>query len=904
MRTILTATLALLVSAAAASAALDVPLTVSEPAGVARSEVVSGGIPLPEGQYKDPAAFSLFDGDKEVPVQVDPIVKFPDGSLHWVLVSFPVELKANEKKVYTLRDTPGKAAAANPVVVKEDGGKVTLSNGLVGFTVNKEQFNGFESISVGGKEVFKVAAAGLTLAGRPAATKPIAFDLRYRGPVRTTLWVKARYGEKANPSYAMAITLNAGEPTIRLEHNLRNGAAGAATTQIESSEIRLAPAGDLKAEKNGLAAVAPAAFGWQSFSGGADLLVFMRHGGPGNGGAYRIGLAGDLAINLNPNPSGPYRLAFGAHKISEIDLAFGGKQTVDALASPLHALAPCAWYSQQDGLGAGRGFGSLEDETATYKAMGLKKFDDPRKMPQEHTGRPAMYCQTFDAHFTSECDHLQGLMLGYVRTGQRGYLDQALAWSRYWTTYLNYRSDEFEYGKEGKFPTPKWGDGSNRGRVCSEGCHFYGVGIFDFALITGKIDALEAAIDVGEFANVCWYGQYSGKKPGDHFSTYGSRGFTRCYLAIARSYDVMRDEKFKAALLHYIAMGTRTPARDPRGFTIGGVTTPAGAAGTSAKSTGIKELIAAEGVTFEGNLCVHPKYGKYQPKSVGTWPEAMELMANLVAWESLSGSKDPACQVAAEDAMDYAIAEAWMGATMGYDSVQKAVHYYLIVDYPLPGYVPVWKGEPYKNRVPNGTDSWYTKWWPAPLAAGYKLTGDKKLRDLSLEVAWWGLSRDYVNPPSVPEGEAPSYARVEGNTKGDWNSPVALAFGYGARPLKDITPPAAVSDLAAKALGGGKVELTWTEPKADGKLAIFQLKHSAKPIKDYLEINYATERGTVTYWNMASNVAGEPTPTSAGGKQTMTVTVPVGKRSFAMKVFDADHRISPLGNVVEVEVTQ
>ena len=39
--------------------AVEIPLTVVEPVGVARSEVASGGIPLPEGKYRDPAAFSL-----------------------------------------------------------------------------------------------------------------------------------------------------------------------------------------------------------------------------------------------------------------------------------------------------------------------------------------------------------------------------------------------------------------------------------------------------------------------------------------------------------------------------------------------------------------------------------------------------------------------------------------------------------------------------------------------------------------------------------------------------------------------------------------------------------------------------------------------------------------------------
>ena len=129
--------------------ALEVPLSVEEPSGAERKlEVVSGGIPLPEGKYKDVAGFSLFDGGTEVPVQVDSMVKYPDGSLHWALVSSPVSLPAKGKKTLTLRDAPGKAAPPNPVTVKEAGDVVEVSNGLVSFTVNKASFNGFESIKL------------------------------------------------------------------------------------------------------------------------------------------------------------------------------------------------------------------------------------------------------------------------------------------------------------------------------------------------------------------------------------------------------------------------------------------------------------------------------------------------------------------------------------------------------------------------------------------------------------------------------------------------------------------------------------------------------------------------------------------------------------------------------------
>ncbi|HOX07356.1 MAG TPA: hypothetical protein PK280_13215 [Planctomycetota bacterium] len=882
--------------------ALEVPLTVEEPSGAERKlEVVSGGIPLPEGKYKDPAGFSLFDGGTEVPVQVDSIVKYPDGSLHWALVSFPVSLPTKGKKTLALRDAPGKAAPPSPVTVKETGDVVEVSNGLVSFTVNKASFNGFESVKLGGKEVFKAAKAGLVAGGKGGPGKPISFAYAYRGPVRTTLYIKGGYGEEKVPTWAMSITLNAGESAIRIEHALRNAGKDAKDLSVESAALRLGLAGgDLTAGQNGGSGQG-GAFGWQAFTGAADLLVFMRHGGRGNSGNYKVAVAeGELAIDLSPN-AGAYKLTWGAHKDTEIDLVFGKTKTPEGLASPLHALAPCAYYAEHDGMGIGRGFGSLADETATYKEMGLAKFDDPKKFPRQDPS-PAFYVGDFDAHATSECDHLQGMVFGYLRTGQRGYLDQAAAWARYWRTYLLYRSDEWEYGKDGKYPTPKWGTG----RVCSEGCHFYAAGLFNYALITGSIDSLEGAFDAAEFANVAWYGPYAGKKPGDNFSGYGSRGFSRCYIVMSRAYDVARDDKWRKYLVHYALMGTRTPRRDPRGFCWADSMSGAGSAMDASKgSPEIQELIKQEGVQIEGNKCKHPKYGSYMPVNCGTWPEAMIAQANYVSWQALSASSDPEAQVAGEDVMDYAVAQANFGAKYAFSPVQKAVYYYMHLDFPLPDMIPQWNGGKYKEYQANGTDSWYTKWWPNVLAAGYLLTGDKALKAKSREILWWGLSRDYVSPPSVPQGEAPTYARVERNTKGDWMTPTSLAIGLVAHPRKDEQPPKAVADLKATAAGGGKVELSWTAPadEGGGKVVRYQVKWSEKPIKDYLDINYREEGQAVCYWNIATNVAGEPAPQAPGAAEKLTVTVPAGKAlHFAVRSFDDSSNMGAISNVVKVDV--
>lgn len=881
---------------ASSTLALEVPFTVEEPAGAERKhEVVSGGIPLPEGKYKDPAAFSLFDGATEVPVQVSPMVKYPDGSFHWVLVSFPVELPAKGKKTFVLKDSPGKVKPKNPVQVKENGDTVEVSNGIVSFTVNKANFNGIEKVSLKDKEIFKAAKMGVTANGKGGPGAPASFTMYYQGPVRTTIYVKGKYGDLKTPTFAMAITLNAGEEAIHIAHNIRNASVGAPKTKVSSPDICLAVNGELQAGQNGNGGGKSPAFGWQTFSGAADLLVFMQHGGPANNGSYKADFAnGELAIHLSPT-GGDFDIAEGAHKATDISLVFNGSMTRDALTSRLHALAACSHLSEHDGFGVGRGWGSLDDETETYKKADWKEAGNPKKIQNPRLD-PNMYCNWFEAHATSECDHLQGLVFGYVRSGKRGFLDQAHAWARYWRTYLLWRSDEFIYGKDGRWNTPKWGTG----RCCTEGCHFYGVGIFNYALIMGDIDALEAAYDWAEMAGVAWYGPYAGKKPGDSISQYGSRGFSRSYLAVARAYDVARDKQRLDLLLHYVGMATKANGRDQRGFTTGwSGSNPGAASGRFKDKAALDKIIQDEKIEISGKMVKHPKYGDYQPMSASSWPEAMESMANYMAYEALKDSPDPVCQLAAEDAMDYCIAESQLGLRYIYNTNDNCVFYYMAMDFPLPD-----------DTGGGSNDSWYTKWWPNTMAYGYKLTGEKAFFNRMRQVLWWGLARDYVHPPRTPQGEAPTYSRVEGNTKGDWMTPSAFAFGIGARPKKNETAPLAVSDLKVTASGGGKVELSWTTPKPAGdcKLMRYQVKWAKQPMVDYIMTteeyrnHFKNGKLDVTYWNMASNVTGEPEPGAAGKGEKMTLTVPAGKLYFAVRTFDTEHNRSAMSNIAEADV--
>lgn len=890
--------------------ASDIPLTVSEPSGMQRKhEVVSGGIPFPEGKYKDPAAFSLFAGAGEIPVQISPMVKYPDGSLHWALVSFPASLEATNRLSVTLKDSAGTAKPANPVTVREDGNLVEVSNGLVAFAVNKAEFNGFEWIKHNGKLIFKSAKAGLTANSKGGPAKPTYFGFAYRGPVRTTLHVKGVYGDLKAPTFAMTITMNAGESAIRIEHNIRNGGIGAENTTVNFPQFRLGVAQEITAAAGGKSK--GSSYGWQEFSGPEDLLVFVRHGGHAGwkgGPEYSATVTNsELAVNLAFRGDA-LSMEQATHKLTEITLSFGKSASVTQLAAPLHALAPCAWYAANDGMGIGRGFGSLEDETGTYKTAGWSKYDDPKKKPGMG-GASDLWINALDVHNTTESDQLQGMLFGYIRTGQRGYLDQALALQRYYRTQYFYRSDDFINGREAK-QLSRSGFGVTR--CCAGGCHTYGVGLFNFALLDGSVDALEAAFDLAE---QCY--AESAVKPGSGLGFWGSRGPVRNYLGVARAADVARNREWMDRLVHMVNVIIQASDRDGRGFINHGWTTQNAQKVVDDHTKGgdmpeAVEMAAKDGVKVKGWAISHPVHGTNWMSSFSSWVEAMEAQGHMIAYEALSGSTDAVYQVAADDALDGIIVKSQLGLHYVYDPVQKCCHYKMLLDYPVPGYCPIWKGGKWKERIPKwGSDSWYTKFWPNPMAAGYSLTGDRRMRERMMEMLWWGLSREYVNPPVVPEGEAPPYSRIDTSTKGDFMTPTALAFG--TRTKSNEVPPSAVNDLKATPAGAGRARLTWTAPAAAaGSTAKqYQLKYSTSPLDDYPETpeqwqkNWKNARSTVTYWNMAKNAAGEPFPAAPGKTEEMTLDVPAGKKVyFALRTFDSLNNRSGISNIAETEIPQ
>ncbi len=229
MNRCLVACLIVLFVAPAFGAALSLPITVEEPAGLARvAEPVSGGIPLPQGRYKKGQPFALFEDGREVPLQVSPLVVDENGYLRWILLDFQTDLNASEKKTFTLEAVKPTAEPPQPLKVTDQRASVSVDTGKVKFVIARMRpFGLFDSVSAAGRQVAAGGEASYTDdfdGKRYVADKPTSVVVEYNGPIRTTVAVKGRFvgDDQSKLQYIARVTAWAGRSDVHVKYALSN----------------------------------------------------------------------------------------------------------------------------------------------------------------------------------------------------------------------------------------------------------------------------------------------------------------------------------------------------------------------------------------------------------------------------------------------------------------------------------------------------------------------------------------------------------------------------------------------------------------------------------------------------------------------------------------------------------
>jgi hypothetical protein len=226
--------------AASAEGGLDVPLTITERAGVARDgEPVTSGVPLGEGDFVlDPARLGVFDpAGREVPAQIRVQSRWggpPSESarpIKWLLVDFQASVPAHGTVVYRLREGASGPAAPSPIAIEETASGIAVSTGPLRFEVSRGGFDLFRRLSLNGRELIVPDAGngGVITEYRgtvhaSAAAPPTRLYLEESGPLRAVVRVEGthRAGGADLLRYVARIHAYAGRDFVRVHHTLQN----------------------------------------------------------------------------------------------------------------------------------------------------------------------------------------------------------------------------------------------------------------------------------------------------------------------------------------------------------------------------------------------------------------------------------------------------------------------------------------------------------------------------------------------------------------------------------------------------------------------------------------------------------------------------------------------------------
>ena len=228
---LLTAGMVVIVGFRQAAAAVEVKLTVTEQAKVAReSGVVTSGVPFAKGTVTDVGKLAATAAGKPIPAQFLKLVAWDDGSVRWALMDVQVSVPAGGKVELTVTDAGGNPQPAAPV--KADDGKdaVTVSTGPMQFVVSKSKPGLFESLKVDGKELVTSAGRGPVIykeSGGEVPGQPAKVTLEQAGPMRTIVCVKGKFPGLHNEllTYTTRITAFAGQKFVKVQMWLENGGA-------------------------------------------------------------------------------------------------------------------------------------------------------------------------------------------------------------------------------------------------------------------------------------------------------------------------------------------------------------------------------------------------------------------------------------------------------------------------------------------------------------------------------------------------------------------------------------------------------------------------------------------------------------------------------------------------------
>ncbi|MCD4713264.1 MAG: DNRLRE domain-containing protein [Clostridiales bacterium] len=210
-------------------ASLNVPLTVSDYAGMARAnDPVTSGIPLPESaNITSIDQLQVTDSlGNNVPAQFTVTSRWrgtPDDNskpIKWVLLDFQADIPDDGTSVYYLKNGNIGNAQNTELSLQQNNDKITVNTGKAKFEINKNYFNLFDYVHVdkdndGQLNDLVVSSAndgGVVLTGKDGTKyytileAPEEIEIEEQGPMRTVVKIRGVFKAEDGSYFAPSIT--------------------------------------------------------------------------------------------------------------------------------------------------------------------------------------------------------------------------------------------------------------------------------------------------------------------------------------------------------------------------------------------------------------------------------------------------------------------------------------------------------------------------------------------------------------------------------------------------------------------------------------------------------------------------------------------------------------------------
>ncbi|MCX8157971.1 MAG: glycoside hydrolase family 127 protein [Verrucomicrobiae bacterium] len=519
--------------------AVELTLSVAEPAGVARhQEIVTSGVPFPQGRLTNVAALRLHDAQgRPLPLQAQALATWRDGSVKWALLDFPLTLPAGERALLTLAATPNAPAPPpppNPVRLTDTPAGVEVDNGLLQFTVSRQEFHLLRNLRLQGRPL-PAFALGTFVNEGGAELPPDAVEVEERGPLRAVIRVAGKLRPLAHSNapvtlhYVWRLTLWAGAVRLQAQHTLlhldpQNQLLPVRTYGVQWNVPPAPPAQPLawlgsdqpaphesRALRHELRQWAESHY---EFVGGAQPARGMR--APGwvlsSNALFRVltavrdfapqfpktlqadGLQYRCELYAAGAPE-PFDWDQGLAKTHDLLLDFappaGASALTRAWEQPLFAIAPPEWYCASGVFGdlAPFDFDVFPDYETLTQASGDKCIRSMttglRHWGDFYYGGPY---KGKNSYVNLEYDMPHNFLVQFARTGQRKYLDAARRMARHQADI-----------DTNHFTGWQWKHSPRHTETQAEFGHTFTRGLLEHYFFTGDRRSREAALTLGRF---------------------------------------------------------------------------------------------------------------------------------------------------------------------------------------------------------------------------------------------------------------------------------------------------------------------------------------------------------------------------------------------------------------------